>query len=81
MSETTIEELIGIIKEEKGVQDLDVDMLLIDSGFLDSFDIITVIAKIEEHFQVSIPGEDVVPENLNRICDIVALVERLRSAL
>lgn len=59
----------------------DVDYLsctsLIDECILDSFDIITLIAEINEAFGVSVPPEEIIPENFNSAEAIMAMVERI----
>jgi acyl carrier protein len=50
---------------------------LIDEQVLDSFDIITLIAEINDKMDVSVPAEEILPENFNSYAAIAALVERL----
>ncbi|MCK4589126.1 MAG: acyl carrier protein [Nanoarchaeota archaeon] len=71
-------EIIGIIKELKNVSEIDESIDLIESGFLDSFDIINLISKIEERFKIKIMGEDIIPENLNSIDSIVNLINKTK---
>lgn len=40
---------------------------LIDGGYFESIDIISCIAEIEEEFDISIPPQDIVPENFNSV--------------
>ena len=72
-------ELIEMIRTLKGVSEVDESLDLIESGFLDSFDVITLIARIEESFDIRIPGADIVPENLNKYDDIVSLIKRIKN--
>lgn len=53
---------------------------LIDDGILDSLDIVTLITEINEEFDVSIPAEEIVPENFNSAESIMALITRLDEA-
>lgn len=48
----------------------------IESGMLDSFDVITVVLELEEAFDVQIDGEEIVPENFSSIEAIKDLVQR-----
>lgn len=49
---------------------------LLDSGIVDSFDIVNIIALIEKKFQISIEAEDILPENFKSVDEISRLVER-----
>lgn len=48
----------------------------IDDGFLDSFDIVTLISEIEEKYEISIDGLDIIPENFETINAIADLIEK-----
>jgi acyl carrier protein len=50
---------------------------LIDDGILDSFDIIRIVADIDEEFDVAIPPEEIIPENFNSAKSLYELIERL----
>jgi len=50
---------------------------LIDDGIIDSFDIIRIVADIDEEFDVAIPPEEIIPENFNSAQALYQLVERL----
>ena len=44
---------------------------------LEILDIVTIVAEIDSEFDVSIPAEELVPENFNSAQALYALVERL----
>lgn len=50
---------------------------LIDGKVLDSFDIVTLVARIDDEFDVSIPAGELIPENFNSMKAIYALIEKL----
>ena len=43
---------------------------------LDSFDIIVIVSEIEETFDISIDGDQILPENLDSIDAIFNLINR-----
>ena len=50
---------------------------LIDENVIDSFDIITLVAEINDRLGCTIPPEELVPENFNSYIKIRALVSQL----
>ena len=46
---------------------------------LKSFDVITLIAELEDQFGVEIPAEEIVPENFNSAEGIWRLLERMKE--
>ncbi len=48
----------------------------IEDGLLDSFDAVQLIAELEEKFNITIDGLDILPEN---ICSIDALVNLVKK--
>ena len=53
---------------------------LIDNGILDSLDLFTPITEISDEFDVSIPDEEIIPENFNSATAIMALITKLDEA-
>lgn len=50
---------------------------LIDEGILDSLDIVTLVTEINAVFDVTVPAEEIVPENFNSADALMALIHRL----
>lgn len=50
---------------------------LVDNRILDSFDIVSLIAEINDNFDIAVSAEEITPENFNSAEAIWALVERL----
>lgn len=48
----------------------------IEDGYLDSFDIVSVVNDLEDVFEVSIDGLDIIPENFNSIDSIITLINK-----
>ena len=72
-----MEKLLLILKNMHPEVDFDAATDLIGEGVLDSLDIVTLITEINSEFDVSIPAEEVVPENFDSAASIWALITRL----
>lgn len=72
-----MDKLIGILTELDPDIDFETEDALIDGGILDSFDIVTLVAEIDDTFGVEIPAEELTPENFNSAKALYALVQRL----
>lgn len=75
-----MEELLSILKELHEDVDFEIEEGLVDDGILDSLDIVTLITEINDAFDISIPAEEIVPENFNSASAIWALIEKLDEA-
>jgi acyl carrier protein len=79
-TDTAIREfLVHELLYDKGLSELSVDESLLEEGLLDSIGILRTVAFCEEQFGVSIPDAEVLPENLESVRAIAALVERCRG--
>ena len=74
-----MDELLEILRELHPEVDYEKETGLIDNGILDSFDIVTLTAEINDQLDVSIPAEELVPENFNSAQALNALIERLQE--
>ena len=71
--------LLEILQELHDDIDFDTHESLIDDKVIDSFDIITLIAEVDDRIGVTIPPEELVPENFNSYRAISKLIERLED--
>ena len=74
-----MEELLEILEELHDDVDYDTCTTLIDDKILDSFDIVTIVAEVNNVFVVQIPAEALIPENFNSAQALYALIERLED--
>ena len=74
-----MEKLIEILQEIEDGVDYENCTTLIDDGYLDSLAIISLIAAIEEEFDVQVPTVEIVPSNFNSAEAIWNLVTRLQE--
>ena len=67
-----------ILSELSSDIDFETENALIDGGLLDSFDIVTLVAEIDDAFGIEIPAEALIPENFNSAKAIFALIQQLQ---
>lgn len=72
-----MEQLLEILSDLHPEVDFEECDTLIDDAILDSFDIVSLIAEINEEFDVVISAEHITPENFNSAEALYALIERL----
>jgi len=75
-----MEILMRILSEINPTIDFETEEALIDGGILDSFDIVTLVAEIDEAFGVQVPAEALLPENFNSARAVYDLIRRLRES-
>lgn len=59
--------LVEIIKDMHPDEDVENCTTLVDGKVLDSFDIVTLIAAINDEFDVAITADKIIPQNFNSI--------------
>ena len=72
-----MDKLMQLLSELRDDIDFETEDALIDGGVLDSFDIVTLVAEIDDAFGIEIPAEALIPENFNSARAIFALIQRL----
>lgn len=73
-----MDKLMRILSELSSDIDFETEDALIDGGLLDSFDIVTLVAEIDDTFGIEIPAEALIPENFNSAKAIFALIQQLQ---
>lgn len=74
-----MDKLIHILTELNPDIDFETEDALIDGGMMDSFDIVTLVAEIDDAFGIEIPAEALIPENFNSAKAIFALIQHLQA--
>lgn len=72
-----METLVEILKGLHPEVDFEKETGLIDHAILNSFDIVSIIAEVDDTMGVTIPAEEIVPENFNSAGALYELIERL----
>jgi acyl carrier protein len=71
--------LLNILSELHPDIDFANETNLVENGILDSLDIISLIAEIDDCFDVAIPAEEIIPENFNSAQALYDLICRLEE--
>ena len=72
-----MEKLLKILSDIHPDVDFETNDSLIDDGILDSLDIVTIVTEIYAEFDVTIPAEEIVPENFNSAKALMALITKI----
>ena len=59
--------------DDNGLKD---DTSFLDEGIIDSTGILELVSFLEEEFSISVEDEELIPENLDSIMNVVAYLER-----
>lgn len=54
-------------------------MSLLDGGIIDSVGVMELVAFLEQDFELTIADEDLIPENLDSVDNLVAFIGRCRA--
>lgn len=71
--------LIEILEEIQPEVDYSTCTDLIDGRYLDSLSIISLIAELEEEFDITIPTVEIIPDNFNSAKGLWAMIVRLQE--
>ena len=72
-----METLVSILKDLHPEVDFEKETGLIDNGILNSFDIVSIIAEVDDTMGVTIPADEIIPENFNSAAALYEMIERL----
>jgi D-alanine--poly(phosphoribitol) ligase subunit 2 len=74
-----MEELMKILKGIRPDVDFENEKALIDDGFLDSFDVVSIISALDDELGVQVRINELDPENFNSVEAIWKLVQELKA--
>ena len=73
-------ELLSILRELHPDIDFENATGLIEDGVLTSLDIVTIVTEVADRLDVSIPAEEILPENFDSADSLWRLIQRLDEA-
>lgn len=71
-----MEAIYKILEELRPEFDFRTSKDFIEDGFLDSFDVVTLVSELDEKYGISIDALDILPENFNTVENICGVVEK-----
>lgn len=71
------ERLLEILEDIQPEVDFETCTTLIDDHYLDSLSIISLVAELEEEFDITIPTVEIIPDNFNSAENMWAMIARL----
>ena len=74
-----MERLIEILEDIQPDVDYENCTDLIDGHYLSSLDIISLIAELEDEYDITVPAVEIVPDNFNSAERIMKMIERLQE--
>ena len=73
------EQIIEILADIQPEADYETCQTLIDDHILTSLDVLSLVAELEDEFDVTIPTVEIIPSNFNSVDAIAAMVDRLQE--
>ncbi len=74
-----MDELLELLEDIKPTVDFRTCTGLIDDGYPDSFDILSIVSELNDAFGIEISPVDIIPENFNSAQALWNMVERLKD--
>lgn len=74
-----MEKLYAMLEEIRPDVDFRSVNTLVSDGYIDSFDIVTIIASIEDGFSVEIPVDSMLPENFDSVEAMMKLINAAKE--
>lgn len=73
------EQVLAILKEVKPTKNLENVTDIIEGGYIDSFELMSLVVRLNDFFGVEITINELTPENFNSVEAISAMVENLKG--
>ena len=74
-----MDELLEILNDIQPGVDFENETHLIDNHLLDSLSIISLVAELEDTFDVTIPAVEIIPDNFNSAEAMMEMIQRLQA--
>lgn len=68
--------IVAILNDIRSEFDFSEEVNFVENGMLDSFDIVTLVTSLDEEYNISIDGTDIVPANFSSVEAIATLLSK-----
>lgn len=70
------DDILKILNELRPEFSFSEDLNFVEEGMIDSFDLVTLVTILDETYNISISGIDILPENFSSLDNIIALIKK-----
>ena len=74
-----MEELLELLERVRPGVDFENEKFLVDGAVLNSFDVVMIIGELNEHYDIDISVDDILPENFNSAEAMWEMLQRLQE--
>ena len=74
-----MEELLEILEDISPDVDFETEEALVDDRLLSSFEIISIVSELNEHYGITLTPAEIIPENFNSAKALWDMVCRLKN--
>ncbi|WP_288507178.1 phosphopantetheine-binding protein [uncultured Treponema sp.] len=71
--------VMEILQDVRADVDFEKETKLIDDKILESFDIISLVAELNDEFEIEIGPKELTAENFNSVNSIISMIEGLKN--
>lgn len=71
-----MDEVLNLLQGIKPNVNFELEEELVESGLLDSLDIVAIIDAVQDHFKIEMDGKDIEPDNFMSVTTIWNMVEK-----
>jgi len=76
-----MDELLEVLDSVKPDVDFANETALVDGGILNSFDLVMIVGELQDHYDITIPADEILPERFNSAEDMLELIEDIQDRI
>lgn len=71
-----MDKIFGILQELRPEFDFSKSKNFVEDGYLDSFDVVTLVTELEDNYNILIDALDILPENFSSVSSIAEVIKK-----